>query len=1303
MNQQTEVKKRFKMYKAKKHWVVAPILFLGVLGAVGLATDNVQAAELDTQPETTMVQPDNPDSQVGSTTPNTAVSEESAVQKDTTSQPTKVEEVAPENKGTEQSSATPNDTTNVQQPTVGAENSAQEQPVVSPETTNEPLGQPTEVAPAENEANKSTSITKEFETPDVDKAVDEAKKDPNITVVEKPVEDLGNVSSKDLAAKEKEVDQLQKEQAKKIAQQAAELKAKNEKIAKENAEIAAKNKAEKERYEKEVAEYNKHKNENSYVNEAISKNLVFDQSVVTKDTKISSIKGGKFIKATDFNKVNAGDSKDIFTKLRKDMGGKATGNFQNSFVKEANLGSNGGYAVLLEKNKPVTVTYTGLNASYLGRKITKAEFVYELQSSPSQSGTLNAVFSNDPIITAFIGTNRVNGKDVKTRLTIKFFDASGKEVLPDKDSPFAYALSSLNSSLTNKGGHAEFVSDFGANNAFKYINGSYVKKQADGKFYSPEDIDYGTGPSGLKNSDWDAVGHKNAYFGSGVGLANGRISFSFGMTTKGKSNVPVSSAQWFAFSTNLNAQSVKPIFNYGNPKEPEKATIEFNRYKANVVPVLVPNKEVTDGQKNINDLNVKRGDSLQYIVTGDTTELAKVDPKTVTKQGIRDTFDAEKVMIDLSKVKVYQADASLNEKDLKAVAAAINSGKAQDVTASYDLNLDQNVVTAMMKTNADGSVVLAMGYKYLLVLPFVVKNVEGDFENTAVQLTNDGETVTNTVINHVPGSNPSKDVKADKNGTVGSVSLHDKDIPLQTKIYYEVKSSERPANYGGITEEWGMNDVLDTTHDRFTGKWHAITNYDIQISKETLKAGSDITKYIELTNKDGQDLTFTMNQALLAVLNEESNKVGKQAWSVYLEVERIKTGDVENTQTENYNKELVRSNTVVTHTPDDPKPTKAVHNKKGEDINHGKVARGDVLSYEMTWDLKGYDKDFAFDTVDLATGVSFFDDYDETKVTPIKDLLRVKDSKGVDITNQFTISWDDAKGTVTISAKDPQALAYGGQELRVTLPTKVKANVSGDVYNSAEQNTFGQRIKTNTVVNHIPKVNPKKDVVIKVGDKQSQNGATIKLGEKFFYEFTSSDIPAEYAGVVEDWSISDKLDVKHDKFSGQWSVFANSAFVLADGTKVNKGDDISKLFTMTFDKGVVKITASQAFLDAMNLKENKHVAHSWKAFIGVERIAAGDVYNTIEESFNNEKIKTNTVVTHTPEKPQTPPEKTVIVPPTPKTPQAPVEPLVVEKASVVPELPQTGEKQNVLLTVAGSLVTMLGLAGLGFKRRKETK
>ena len=45
--------------------------------------------------------------------------------------------------------------------------------------------------------------------------------------------------------------------------------------------------------------------------------------------------------------------------------------------------------------------------------------------------------------------------------------------------------------------------------------------------------------------------------------------FPFWYDNKGKSNVPVSSAQWFAFSTNLNAKSVTPIFIMGT-KEPEK-------------------------------------------------------------------------------------------------------------------------------------------------------------------------------------------------------------------------------------------------------------------------------------------------------------------------------------------------------------------------------------------------------------------------------------------------------------------------------------------------------------------------------------------------------------------------------------------------------------------------------------------------------------------------------------------------------------------------------------------------------------
>ena len=71
-----------------------------------------------------------------------------------------------------------------QQPTVGPEKSAaQEQPVVSPEATNEPLGQPTEVAPTENELINQRLFLKNLKHQTLTKQLMK-RKDPNITVVE---------------------------------------------------------------------------------------------------------------------------------------------------------------------------------------------------------------------------------------------------------------------------------------------------------------------------------------------------------------------------------------------------------------------------------------------------------------------------------------------------------------------------------------------------------------------------------------------------------------------------------------------------------------------------------------------------------------------------------------------------------------------------------------------------------------------------------------------------------------------------------------------------------------------------------------------------------------------------------------------------------------------------------------------------------------------------------------------------------------------------------------------------------------
>lgn len=52
------MKKRYKMYKSGKHWVVAPIIFLGLLGTVGLSTYDAHADELETVPATETQQKD---------------------------------------------------------------------------------------------------------------------------------------------------------------------------------------------------------------------------------------------------------------------------------------------------------------------------------------------------------------------------------------------------------------------------------------------------------------------------------------------------------------------------------------------------------------------------------------------------------------------------------------------------------------------------------------------------------------------------------------------------------------------------------------------------------------------------------------------------------------------------------------------------------------------------------------------------------------------------------------------------------------------------------------------------------------------------------------------------------------------------------------------------------------------------------------------------------------------------------------------------------------------------------------------
>ncbi|EOL21438.1 aggregation substance, partial [Enterococcus faecalis EnGen0365] len=356
-------------------------------------------------------------------------------------------------------------------------------------------------------------------------------------------------------------------------QQAAELKAKNEKIAKENAEIAAKNKAEKERYEKEVAEYNKHKNENGYVAKPVNKTLIFDREA-TKNSKVVSVKAAEYIdakKLTDKHK----DKKLLISMLSVDSSGLTTKDSKKAHFYYNN--GAGGTLVVLHKNQPVTITYDNLNASYLGKKIASAEFQYTVKATPDSKGRLNAFLHDDPVATIVYGINidpRTKKAGAEIEMLVRFFGEDGKEILPTKENPFVFSGASLNSRGENI--TYEFVK-VGNTDTVHEINGSKVARHGN-KVYSKTDIDVGT--NGISISDWEAVQGKE-YIGATVISTPNRIKFTFGNEIVNNPGYDGNS-MWFAFNTDLKAKSITPYQEKGRPKQPEKATIEFNRYKANV-------------------------------------------------------------------------------------------------------------------------------------------------------------------------------------------------------------------------------------------------------------------------------------------------------------------------------------------------------------------------------------------------------------------------------------------------------------------------------------------------------------------------------------------------------------------------------------------------------------------------------------------------------------------------------------------------------------------------------------------------
>ncbi|WP_459523848.1 SspB-related isopeptide-forming adhesin [Leuconostoc lactis] len=163
-----------------------------------------------------------------------------------------------------------------------------------------------------------------------------------------------------------------------------------------------------------------------------------------------------------------------------------------------------------------------------------------------------------------------------------------------------------------------------------------------------------------------------------------------------------------------------------------------------------------------------------------------------------------------------------------------------------------------------------------------------------------------------------------------------------------------------------------------------------------------------------------------------------------------------------------------------PEPHKSETDDNGKDNNGQNVKPGQTLKYKLTWDLKGLEAiDVDKDT--LAKGLSFMDDYDETKLDITdqtkKDFTVIDAKAQKSVMDELQQDWDIKNGKWTLKAKNVQDFLtnHAGHELTITFNPVVKKDATGTVTNTAVQNDFGQDFDTETVKNPITPDTPKPD------------------------------------------------------------------------------------------------------------------------------------------------------------------------------------------------------------------------------------
>lgn len=410
--------------------------------------------------------------------------------------------------------------------------------------------------------------------------------------------------------------------------------------------------------------------------------------------------------------------------------------------------------------------------------------------------------------------------------------------------------------------------------------------------------------------------------------------------------------------------------------------------------------------------------------------------------------------------------------------------------------------------------------------------------------------------------------------------------------------------------------------------------------------------------------------------------------------------------------------------PSTPKPKKAIVDTFGHNIDGANTFDKNV-KFSLTTDYKPYST-FTADSKTYGKTWAMADDVQDGAYKVDDSKITMKDSTGKDVKALFNMyhvlsekqrtkeiqsilkeAGLNPKGEFYLWVAKDSASFYKNyvksvKNITIELPAHLLVEKGKIVKNDFHQIDFGNAFVSNLVTVQVPDLKPEKHALDHKDNSKVRDGQEIQIGEYLRYLLNGVTVPSKHDTLYQYDGI-DMLDLKHDRYTGNWSGIIRGTeyvagkdmvlpydVVLSDGKVVKAGDKIAKgsayTFQFEFDqstnsdfiKKIVKVTWNEKegkwaytidkeFLNSLRVQGTFDVDF----YIEVERIASGEIENKFVNIVNGQEMVAK-VVTHTPE------------------PEKPEEPKK-------PSLPNTGTASSSL----GFIGAFVGLLGLTSLKRKH--